>query len=913
MTATGTCAIRASAQTKRADSHRLLPVGPGTVLGSYGIVSLLGAGGMGEVYRARDQRLGRDVALKLLPQAVADDPERVARFQREAQLLASLNHAHIGAIYGLEQLPAARFLVLELAEGGTLAARIARGPIPLDEASGIARQIALALQAAHDKGVVHRDLKPSNVAFTAAGDVKVLDFGLAKLGDRADVPATSASLSPTITSPALMTGVGALLGTAAYMAPEQAKGKPADKRSDVWAFGCVLYEMLTGTRAFEGDDIADTLANVLKVEPDWSRLPPSLPSAIGVLLRRCLAKDARQRCGDMAAALILLEESTHLSSVASSPVTSQQRPGLVRRVAVPAAVAAVIGASAIAGTWWALRPDTPRVVRTAILVPGRAGATTDVTITPDGTRIAYVDNSQSQLLVRALDGLEPTPLAAGNSIRGVFSSPDGRSVGYLDGGNQLMRVALSGGPPIGIASLDAPLRGATWMADDTIIFGTAAGATGLQRIAAAGGDLTILTRPDPKQGDGDHVLPSRLPDDGAVLFTITSNSGGLPQVAVLDIPTGAWKVLVRGASHARYVDSGHLLYSADGILQAVPFDLKSRAIRGRAVPVLQQFAVIGNLNAVLDVATNGTLVYVPASATSRVPVWVDRNGNEVTIKAPGDHQYMVPRLSPDGRRLAFHDSAGGEYDVWVQDLERGTAERLTTDPGRDSEPVWSHDSTRIAYLSTGQPGGAGIFVRRADGTGSPERLTTGTHLPSYWSSDGKWLAYADFGDRGISVATVSALMAVDIDGDHTPRALLKGSAGRISPTERWIAITSTANGTNEVYVLPFPDLSGGRWRISTDGGLNPTWAPDGKTLFYRRGLAMMAVAVTGEDPAKWPRPTMLFDGQYLFDTGPTHFDAARDGRLLMVKTGSPGGDDAPRQFIVVQNWFEELRRLVPLK
>ena len=274
----------------------------------------------------------------------------------------------------------------------------------------------------------------------------------------------------------------------------------------------------------------------------------------------------------------------------------------------------------------------------------------------------------------------------------------------------------------------------------------------------------------------------------------------------------------------------------------------------------------------------------------------------------------MPRLSPDGRRLAFHDNAGGEYDVWILDIERGTVERLTPDQGRDSEPIWSPDSTRIAYLSTGQPGGPGIFIRRADGTGDVTRLTQGTHLATYWSADGKWLAYTDFGDRGISVATVSALMVVDIEGDRTPRVLIKGSAGRIDPTERWVAVTGTATGTNEVYVLPFPDLSRGRWRISTDGGLNPTWSPDGKTLFYRRGLAMMAVAVSWRRSVEHGRSrTMLFEGPYLFDTGPTHFDAARDGRLLMVKTGAADGDDAPRQFIVVQNWFEELRRLAPAK
>ena len=885
---------------------------PGTVLGSYEIISLLGAGGMGEVYRARDLTLGRDVALKLLPQVLADDPERVARFEREAQLLASLNHPHIGAIYGLEQQPSGRFLVLELAEGGTLSTRIARGPLPLDEASSIARQIALALQAAHDKGVVHRDLKPSNVAFTTAGDVKVLDFGLAKLGDQSERAMPTTSLSPTITSPALMTGVGALLGTAAYMSPEQAKGRAADKRSDVWAFGCVLYEMLTGTRAFEGDDIADTLANVLKVEPDWSRLPSSLPPAINVLLRRCLAKDARQRTGDIAAALILVEESSHLTPTASSAQAPAPKPGL-SRLAVPVAVLLSAGLAGGA-SWWALRTEPPRLVRTAILVPGNKGQLSDVAVTPDGTRVVYVANNATQIFVRALADLEPRMLVNGSTLRAIFTSPDGESVGYLEGGNTLMRVALSGGAATSIARVDGALRGAAWMTDDTVVFGTGNPTTGLQRVSASGGEVTVLTRPDPKAGEGDHTLPTSLPNGRGVLFTVTSNAGGRPQIAVLDLASGERKLLVQGGSHARYVDSGHLLYVADGILQAVPFDLMALAIRGRSVPVLQQFAIIGGMNAVLDTAANGTLIYVPGGATSRQPVWVNRDGREEAIKGSNEpHQYLVPRLSPDGKRIAFHDTLGGEYDVWVHDLERGTLERLTTNLGRDSEPIWSPDGTRIAYLSAGEPGGPGIFIRRADGTGNAERLTTGTHLASEWSADGKWLAYTDFGERGISVASASALMAVDIVGDHTPRVLLKGSAGRISPTERWIAVSITATGTSEIYVVPFPDPSRGRWRISTDGGLNPTWAPDGKTLFYRHGQAMMAVSVTGDDPSKWPKPTPLFEGPYLFDTGPTHFDAAPDGRLLMVKTAAAQADGAAQAIIVVQNWFEELRKLAPLK
>jgi eukaryotic-like serine/threonine-protein kinase len=883
---------------------------PGAIHGSYEIVSLLGAGGMGEVYRARDTRLGRDVALKLLPAAVADDTERLARFEREAQLLASLNHPNIGAIYGLEQSTSARFLVLELVEGGTLASRLERGAVPLDEAIEIARQIALALQAAHDKGIVHRDLKPSNVAFTEAGDVKVLDFGLAKLDNRADASATAASLTPTITSPALMTGVGALLGTAAYMSPEQARGKPADKRSDVWSFGCVLYEMMTGTRVFEDDDIADTLASVLKREPDWNRLPDTLPSAISVLVRRCLSKDPRQRCGDMAAALILLEESIPLSAVPTS-ATPQPNRGLARRLAMPAAV---ILAAALAGvtTWWAMRPEAPRIVRTSIVLTGIVGPTSPIAITPDGTRILYISGNRAQLLIRALDELDPRPLVSGSNIAFPLVSPNSQFVAYTDG-NSLMRVALKGGAAITIAQVDGPVRGMTWPDDDTIVFATANGTTGLQRVAASGGEVTVLTRPDQERGEADHLSPARLPGGRAVLFTTTSRTGGPPQIALLDLETGDRKILVGGGSDPRYVESGHLVYVANGILLAVPFDLKTRTMAGTAVPVLQQFAMLGGAIPVLDVAANGTLVYARGSGTSRLPVWVDREGRETSIKAP-TAMYQAPRLSPDDRRLAFFDiTNSGEYDVWILDLERGTVDRLTTDRGRDSEPIWSPDSSRIAYHSGGQPGGPGIFVRRADGAGSVERLTTGTHLPVDWSADGKWIAYADFGDRGISIATVTGLMRVDIEGDHTPRVLIKGGNGRVSPTERWVAITSPTTGTDEVYVLPFPDTSRGRTRISTDGGQNPTWAPDGKTLFYRRGQAVMAVAVGGDDPSSWPKPKMLFEGPYLLTIGPTHFDVARDGRLLMVKPVDADGQGAPKQLVVVQNWFEELRRLAPRK
>ena len=442
-----------------------------------------------------------------------------------------------------------------------------------------------------------------------------------------------------------------------------------------------------------------------------------------------------------------------------------------------------------------MRPEAPRIVRTSIVLPGSTVTPNELTITPDGAHIVYTRNNQSQLVVRALDELEPRPLIGGSNIRGLSASPDSRSVVYTDG-DMLMKMALSGGAAVPITRVDAPARGTAWLPDDTIVFATANGTTGLQRVAAIGGNVTVLTKPDPKLGEADHIAPMPLPGGRAVLFTIISSTGELPQIAVMDLQTGDRKILLRG-SHARYLASGHLVFAADGILQAVPFDLDTRTITGTQVPVLQNFAMLGGVVTVIDVAANGTLVYARSNGTSRLPVWVDREGRETAIKGP-TAMYQTPRLSPDGRRLAYFDVTNtGEYDVWILDLERGTVERLTTDRGRDSEPIWSPDSTRIAYLSGGQPGGPGIFVRRADGAGTIDRLTSGTHLPIYWSADGKWLAYADFGDRGISIATVAGLMMVNIDGDHTPRVLLKGSNGRISPTERWVAVTSATTGTDE--------------------------------------------------------------------------------------------------------------------
>jgi serine/threonine-protein kinase len=717
---------------------------------------------MGEVYRARDTRLKREVALKILPESFANDTDRLARFQREAEVLASLNHPHIAAIYGVEDADGVRALVLELVEGETLADRIARGPIPVDEALPIARQICEAFEAAHEHGIIHRDLKPANIKVTPNGVVKVLDFGLAKLNapNGSNVPndPNARSMSPTITSPAMMTGVGVLLGTAAYMSPEQAKGREADKRSDIWAFGCVLYEMLTGKRPFDGEDVSDTLANVLKIDPDWSALPSDIPPAIRTLLQSCLTKDRRRRVADISTALFVLEKGASLAPPTSlnAAVSQAQADAAVsevrrvlarstrRRVAIASAATLLIGAAvATTLTWIAMRPADPvplRVERFTITPSGAAALTIngndrDLAITPDGSRVIYVGNRGTQLFVRALDALAPLAVFTGVP-RGLFVSPNGQWIGFVDGTTVLKKVAVTGGPAVTVATLDGTPRGATWGPDDTIIVATSSTGTGLQRMAAAGGPTTVLTRPDRAQGEVDHLWPEMLPDGRSVLFTITAVSGGLDaaQVAVLDLQTGTRKVLVRGGSHAHYSpnglgspkrgerEGGYLVYAAAGTLRAVAFDLARLETRGTPVPVVPDVVTTTNGGVDAVVAGDGTLAYVSGGVggTQRTLAWMDRQGRETPIPAPA-RAYVYPQLSPDGTRVAVN-ALDQESDIWVWDLGRTTFTRVTFDPSLDAYPVWTPDGHRLIFSSE-RAGGRNLFWQAADGTGAVERLT----------------------------------------------------------------------------------------------------------------------------------------------------------------------------------------------
>ena len=900
-----------------------MTISAGTRLGPYEITSALGAGGMGEVYRAKDTKLQRDVAIKVLPDLFAADPDRLARFQREAQVLASLNHHNIGSIYGLEELDGVRALVLELVEGPTLADRIAQGPIPLDEALPIARQIAEALEAAHEQGIIHRDLKPANIKLRPDGTVKVLDFGLAKLvhPDAVAGPA-NVTASPTITSPAMMTGVGVLLGTAAYMSPEQAKGREADKRSDIWAFGCVLYEMLTARRAFDGEDMAEVLGAVVRLEPHWEALSSDVPLPVRALLQHCLIKDRRKRIADIGTARFVLDHQAGVAATSTSSAVSRPHRPLWRRIAALTAGALVVAILAGASVWVATRRVPPLVVRTTITTSGSAaltlsGVDRDLAITPDGSRVVYRGNNQ--LLVRALNQIEPTVLGGLGAPHGVFVSPDGQWVGFFDG-KAIKKVAITGGPPVTITPVDGALpRGATWGHDETIIFATNAGTTGLQRVSAAGGEPAVLTKPDREQGEGDHFWPEFLPGGDAVLFTITRANASIEsaQIAVLDLQTGTSKMLIRGGSHAYYLPTGHLVYGVAGTLRAVPFDLRRLEVVGTPAPVVEAVLTTGSGAADVAVAANGSLVYVTGVAGDGGlhVVSVDRQGRASALPGLPLDSYRDVRVSPDGARLAL----ATQRDVWTYDLARATLSRLTTDPASDAKPLWTPDGRRIIFTST-RAGYPELFWRSADGTGHDERLLTRAKdlvdlRADGWSANGKQLLFTEVSP---TYKGTIGQMAIERPADASVfvKSEFYNNFATVSPDGRWIAYTSDVSGRFEIYVERYSEL-GDRQQISTGGGRIPLWSPDGRELFFASpdGRQMLAVAAQPGKTLVAGRPQVLFELPMLVAAaGNRPYDIAPDGRFLIIRSGEAeaAAGTAP-SMIVVLNWFEELKRLVPTK
>ena len=882
---------------------------PGGRIGAYEVVSLVGAGGMGEVYRARDTKLQRDVALKVLPDVVAADPERVARFRREAQLLAALNHSNIGGIYGLEEGGDRSALVLEFVDGPTLADRIAQGPIPLDEALAIARQIAEALEAAHEQNIIHRDLKPANIKLRPDGTVKVLDFGLAKAHDVVAVTSPVAdpaigivgfSNSPTLTTPA-MTGIGVILGTAAYMSPEQAKGKPADKRSDVWAFGCVMYEMLTGRRAFAGDDVSDTLAAVLRGEPDWTLLPANTPPDIVRLLQRCVRKERRARTPDVAVARQVLEDAP----AAAAQDDHRARWPLI--AAMSLSTLAVVLFAVLAASWLRADVTRPSAIRYVIDVGQTGQLVTRIgetlRIARDGSFAVYTleRDGQPRSYVRRFDQLRHVEIP-GSDITGAgsfFLSPGGEWL-VVNTGRTLRKLGIQGAATATIAAETAlgsgGLRGGTWGAAGEVVF-AANGVAPLLRVSENGGQVAELTKP---AEDESHVQPHFLPDGDGLLFSVR-RPGHPHAIAVTSIRDGRARVLIDGAQ-PRYA-AGRVFFWRDMTLWSVPFDTRSRTLQGEARPAVE--GIEGGPNyGIFDVSASGALVYVPrgvAQDAERVLVWVDRNGREEPAAAVKG-VLETPRLSPDGARIAV--GVGG--DISVVDVGTPTQMRLTFDPALDLRPVWSPDGKWIYFRSDAE-GSAAIYRKASDGSGEATKLASisGDGSANFATTDGKYLLFTQI-DR----TTLRDVWMLDLE-TYRETALIVEPGGQgnpvVSPNGKWLAYGVEQGGA--IVVRPFPNVAEGRWEVVPSGAKWPAWSADGRELFYQAGQSINAVRVVDDAGSfKSTAPRQLFEGPYvgfgnLF--GSRGYDVARDGRFLVVRNIATT-EVTRSEIVVVQNWLSEV-------
>jgi serine/threonine protein kinase len=871
---------------------------PGAVVEHYEIVGLIGRGGMGEVYRARDRRLGRDVALKVLPERFATDPDRLARFRREARVLASLSHPGIGAIYGLAEADGVEALVLEYVAGPTLAERIGGSPLPLPELLPLARGIVDALDAAHTRGVLHRDLKPANIKVAGDGTVTILDFGLAKALDVTD--AANGTTDLTAQTPHV------LLGTASYMSPEQIRRERLDQRTDIWAFGCIVFEMLTGTRAFPGATTHDVLARVLEREPAYSLLPPDTPPALRRLLRRTLEKDARRRLGYIGDARHELDDAVNNPPADPDPAAAGSR-----RPWVAAAIAGVaIGALITGGPWWRARSETPAAAVARFALP--LGAASPVlsyqpmlAMAPDGQAIAYRarHDGTTRVYLRRLAGLDAVPVPGTEGATGLFFSPDGQWLGF-DSDGVVKRVALAGGPPVVIGPAPGGVT-ATWTADDVLVFATNTGRT-LQRMPIGGGTAMPLTSLDAARGDTLHLLPQALPGGRAVLFTIAA--GRSRHIATADLESGRIQLVTDG-THGRFVAPETLVYVRDGTLFGQRFDVATGTVSGAAVPLVDGLEHTDNTVVHYDAAASGSLAYLPAGqvpAPARRLVWFDRTGRQTLVPVAA-RPFARLSLSPDGAQAAVSIEEAGNTDVWVVDLRRGTTLRLTTAPTIDAAPVWSPDGRWIAFRSERE--GPGLFRRDAVAAGPIEQLTTTDgpiHSPSAWSPDSRTLLFALFRSyRHQAVASVTP-------PDRTIRVLLDGdfaqSEPHLSPDGRWLAYQSDESGRLEVYVRPYPAVTSGRWQVSAQGGSSPRWSPDGRELLFLDGAGLAAMPVRTAGGFTVTTPRRLF-GVAPFGTRlGSDYDVSPDGRQFLFVVDEPSPETAPAHLVVVQHWDGEVRR-----
>jgi Tol biopolymer transport system component/tRNA A-37 threonylcarbamoyl transferase component Bud32 len=912
-----------------------LALTPGTRLGVYEIVAHIGEGGMGAVYRARDTKLNREVALKVLPDAFASDADRLARFTREAQTLASLNHPNIAHIHGLEESGGVRALVMELVEGDDLSQRIARGAIPVDEALPIAKQIAEGLEAAHQQGIIHRDLKPANIKLRPDGAVKILDFGLAKAlaPEQGPASATHQSLSPTITSPAMLTAAGIVLGTAAYMAPEQAKGREADKRSDIWAFGCVLYEMLTGRRPFDGEDMTDVLGAVVRLEPAWEALPSDVPVPVRTLLRQCLVKDRRQRVGDIAAVLFVLDHQASLAPARTVAPRSTRVVWLVAALSAIALIATAVvalrmsrsGAPASDPVQFTIAP--PENTSFGGRAAGGTGTIAQLAVSPDGRNIAFVAGAQSEFQL----WLRPVASADARAIQGTegaafpFWSHDSRFIAFFAGG-KLKKVAIAGGPPIVVADAAAAVGG-SWSRDNVIVFGSVR--SGVFSVPSAGGVPAAVTAL--ADGESAHRWPHFLPD-GRHFFYTGVTGGCCPPAKPGTIKIGSLDrdepavALLHADSSASY-SSNHVLFARDQTLMAQAFDPDARQLAGDAVPVIERISTEGSRYVSVSVSENGTLVYAPGGSLSPLQLtWFDRAGKTLGTLGEGGVDINLS-LSPNERQVALALRSGSpeNLDIWTIDIARNLRNRVTSDAQPEGWPVWSPDGTRIVFGSgargEGLPEKARLVQTLVNATGPNETLLEAVDTPSRpcgprqcvlapsdWSADGRFVLYTFSG----SFPQTMDIWALPLFGERKPFPVIHTefteAQGTFSRDSRWIAYTTDETGQANVYVQPFL-RAGGKYRISPNGGRNPHWRADGRELFYLDANGTMtAVPIDATDTFELPKA--------LFPTGLVStnnmYAVTRDGQRFLVDAGPLALGLAQRPQItpltVIVNWTSTLQK-----